>query len=86
MSDTSKKSNATPQATSAQPEAGDDRRSNLALRALIDEMLERVRELNRKAATWDPDERARAEAELEAIMARVRRQASKKDEPKDEPA
>lgn len=55
-----------------------DRRSNLVLRALIDEMLERVRELNRNTGTWQRDERARAEAELDAIMARVRRVASKR--------
>ena len=48
------------------------------LRALIDEMLERVRELNRVNAVWSTDERARAEAELDAIMARVRRVASQK--------
>lgn len=55
----------------------EDRRSNLVLRALIDEMLERVREVNRTSAHWSADERACAEAELEAIMARVRRIASK---------
>ena len=55
----------------------DDRRSNLVLRALIDEMLERVREVNRMTGVWSAGERSRAEAELEAIMARVRRVASK---------
>lgn len=53
-----------------------DRRSNLVLRALIDEMLERVRELNRNTGVWTPDERAKAEVELDAIMGRVRRVAS----------
>ena len=53
-----------------------DRRSNLVLRALIDEMLERVRELNRNTGVWTPDERAKAELELDAIMGRVRRVAS----------
>ncbi len=53
-----------------------DRRSNLVLRALIDEMLERVRELNRKAEAWSGPDRARAEAELDSIMARVRRVAA----------
>jgi hypothetical protein len=53
-----------------------DRRSNLVLRALIDEMLERVRELNRKAGALSGEDKARAEAELDAIMARVRRVAS----------
>ena len=54
-----------------------DRRSNAMLRSLIDEMLQRVRDLNRNSSRLSPDERARAEAELEAIMARVRRVASK---------
>lgn len=53
-----------------------DRRSNLVLRALIDEMLERVRELNRNAGSWPAPVRAKAEADLDAIMARVRRVAS----------
>jgi hypothetical protein len=52
------------------------RRSNMVLRTLIDEMLERVRELNRNTAVWTSTERSRAEAELEAIMARVRRVAA----------
>jgi hypothetical protein len=56
-----------------------ERRSNLVLRALIDEMLERVRELNRSSAEWTAEERARAEAELESIMARVRRVAASRD-------
>ena len=54
---------------------GSERRANVVLRALIDEMLERVRELNRNAHFWNEDEIARAEAELEAIMARVRKVA-----------
>lgn len=56
--------------------SGSDRRSNLVLRALIDEMLERVRELNRNTGVWTRDERAKAELELDAIMGRVRRVAS----------
>lgn len=55
----------------------DDRRSQLGLRTLIDEMLQQVRELNRHATTWDPDERAKAEQQLEMIMARVRDEASR---------
>ena len=62
----------------AKRDSGSNRRNNLVLRALIDEMLERVRELNRANAVWNTDERARAEAELDAIMARVRRVASQK--------
>ena len=56
----------------------DDRRSNLVLRALIDEMLERVREMNRNTGIWSFEERSRAEAELDSIMARVRRVAAQK--------
>ena len=37
---------------------GTNRRNNLVLRALIDEMLERVRELNRSNGVWTSDERA----------------------------
>ena len=58
--------------------SGDDRRSNLILRALIDEMLERVREMNRNTGIWTAAERERAEAELDSIMARVRRVAAQK--------
>ena len=58
--------------------SGGNRRNNLVLRALIDEMLERVRELNRSNGVWTSDERARAEAELDAIMARVRRVAAQR--------
>lgn len=55
------------------PVPSPDRRSNLVLRALIDDMLERVRELNRNANTWTDAEREAAEADLESVMARVRR-------------
>lgn len=68
-----------------QPEPGSDaqrkssdRRSNLVLRSLIDEMLERVRELNRHSTVWSAEDRARAEADLESIMARVRRIAARR--------
>jgi hypothetical protein len=54
---------------------GSERRANVVLRALIDEMLERVRELNRNSHIWNEDQIARAEAELDAIMARVRKVA-----------
>ena len=55
-----------------------NRRSNLVLRTLIDEMLERVRELNRRAESLSDTDRARAVAELDSIMARVRRVASQR--------
>jgi hypothetical protein len=56
-----------------------ERRRNPLLRALIEEMLEHVREVNRHAAEWTPEERARAEAELSAIMSRVRGAATGQD-------
>lgn len=55
-----------------------DRRSNPELRRLIEEMLERVREMNRNVLVWSQEERARAEAELESVMARVRRLAAER--------
>ena len=67
-----------PESGSDQHRKSSERRSNLVLRSLIDEMLERVRELNRKATDWTPDDRARAEADLESIMARVRRIAARR--------
>jgi hypothetical protein len=54
---------------------GGDRRANLVLRALVDDMLERVRELNRNRLLWSSEDIARKEAELAAIMARVRKAA-----------
>jgi hypothetical protein len=56
-------------------ETSHDRRSNPELRRLIEEMLERLRQLNRNIGTWSAEERARAEADLESVMARVRRLA-----------
>jgi hypothetical protein len=49
-----------------------DRRSNLELRAVIDEMLERIRDYRVLTGAWTPEERAQAERELEAIMTRIR--------------
>jgi hypothetical protein len=43
---------------------------------LIDDMLDRVRELNRNTNKWSTVEREHAEADLEGVMARVRRIAS----------
>jgi hypothetical protein len=55
-----------------------DRRSNPELRRLIEEMLERVRQMNRNVGVWSQEERARAEADLESVMARVRRLAGER--------
>ena len=55
----------------------EERRRNPLLRALIEEMLEHVREANRHALDWTPEERARAETELGEIMSRVRGAATR---------
>jgi hypothetical protein len=54
---------------------GKERRGNLVLRALIDQMLEKVREVNRNSQKWSDAELARSQTELEALMARVRKAA-----------
>jgi hypothetical protein len=54
-----------------------ERRSNVVLRSLVNEMLQRVRDLSRRTAAWSVEERAQAEAELERIMSRVRDEASR---------
>jgi hypothetical protein len=56
-----------------------ERRANLELRAVIDEMLERVRDFRRLTGAWTTEEREQAERELEAIMTRVRTAATKTD-------
>lgn len=61
--------------SSSSADVASERRSNDLLRSLVNEMLDRVRELNRRATAWTPGERAQAESELEAIMQRVRREA-----------
>jgi hypothetical protein len=55
----------------------DKRRSNFVLRALIDEMLEQVRELDRNSASMSAPEREEAERGLDQLMSRVRRAAMK---------
>jgi hypothetical protein len=60
--------------------SGADRRANEALRSLVGEMLERVRDLSRRTSAWTPEERAQAEQELESIMASVRREATRSRE------
>ena len=52
-----------------------ERRRNLALRKLIDEMLFQVRGMQAETDAWTAEERARAEAELDRIMGRVREAA-----------
>lgn len=55
----------------------DKRRSNFVLRALVDEMLEQVREIDRTSGSLTPEARASAEQVLDQLMARVRRAAMK---------
>lgn len=62
--------------TKAGPSAS-ERRANVELRTVIDEMLERIRDYRRLIGAWTPEERAQAERELEMIMARVRQAASR---------
>jgi hypothetical protein len=54
-----------------------ERRANLELRAVIDEMLERIRDFRRLTGAWTPEERAQAERELESIMTRIRQAATR---------
>jgi hypothetical protein len=58
----------------ARPDAV-ERRKNQRLRELVDEMLASIRE-GASRELWTEAERAQYEAELEGIMARVRRQAT----------
>jgi hypothetical protein len=44
-------------------------------RILINDMLEQVRDLQRHAGPWPPEERATAEEALERIMSQVRQEA-----------
>ena len=52
----------------------DERRSREGLRALVDQMMAQIRDAAAHDA-WTPDERDRAEADLQRIMARVRAEA-----------
>ena len=51
-----------------------ERRRLTALRALVDELLGRIREVSAHPE-WTDDERARAEADLDRIMSSVREEA-----------
>ena len=82
----SSKPNESPEAAAApdSAEAAPDpteRRRNLALRKLIDEMLFQVRGMQRDHAAWTPEERAHAQSELDRIMGRVRQAATEAKKP-----
>lgn len=55
-----------------------ERRQNLLLRMLLNEMLDQVREMQRHAGPWPSEERANAEEALERIMTQVRAEAMRK--------
>ena len=59
---------------------GGERRTNAALRELIDEMLASIRAATSREL-WSGDERAQYERELAEIMARVRQEAVKRAAP-----
>ena len=52
-----------------------ERRKRVALRALVEEMLDEIRSAAGGNEDWTPEERARAEADLARIMDQVRREA-----------
>ena len=52
-----------------------ERRKRLALRALVEEMLNEIRSAAGGNEEWTPEERERAEADLARIMDQVRREA-----------
>ena len=76
MSQSTLRAPATPTAST---ESLEERRARAGFRALIDEMMLQIRSASRHAE-WTPEARARAEADLERIMARVRRAAVSQEE------
>ena len=56
-----------------------DRRLGPRFRALIDEMMDQIRQVAREAPE-DAEARAQAEADLERIMSQVRRAATQRDD------
>jgi hypothetical protein len=51
-----------------------EKRKRLALRALVDEMLAQIRATS-SSEGWSPEDRRRAEEDLERIMSQVRTEA-----------
>jgi hypothetical protein len=66
------------------PGSSTERRRRPKFRALIDEMLEAIREASRRDS-WTPEARARAEADLARIMESVRQQAVRDEDGDAEP-
>jgi hypothetical protein len=67
------------------PRSTPERRQRPKFRALIDEMLEAIRDASRRDS-WTPEARARAEADLARIMESVRRQAVSEEDGDTEPS
>jgi hypothetical protein len=61
------------------PTPGSERRRNVALRELIDEMMASIRHAT-QGNLWSAEERAQYERELAMIMSRVRTEAVAKPE------
>ena len=59
--------------------SGSERRRNHALRELIDEMMASIR-LAANRELWSAEERAQYEQELAGIMARVRSEATQRED------
>ncbi len=62
----------------------EDRRARPGFRALIEEMMQQIRAASRQEH-WTQEERERAEADLERIMASVRREAMSEAEGEETP-
>lgn len=56
---------------------GAERRRNLFLRGLVDDMLQQIRQMQAQAGAWEPEERERAEEVLARIMSQVRGTAAR---------
>jgi hypothetical protein len=65
--------------TTTSEQSDRDRRLRPRFRALIDEMMEQIRQVAREAPE-DAESRAQAEADLERIMSQVRRAATQRDD------
>lgn len=58
-----------------------ERRRNLFLRGLVDEMLQQIRQMQAQVEEWEPEERERAEEVLARIMSQVRSSAARPPSP-----
>ena len=75
-SDANRSGSAGADGSSGPARSHDERRTNHALRELVDEMMASIRAAAHHEL-WTPEERAQYERELSTIMARVRTEALK---------